>query len=88
MPPSLTTYAITRRRRAARPKPAQSAGLPSPAARQPYWPSLAAAVPDALPLPILRLLASAMECQTGTATDQAADDDILFQAVAVSDSRT
>ena len=53
MPFSLTTYAITRRRYAAQPKAVQSADLPSPAAPQPYWPSLAAAVPDALPLPTL-----------------------------------
>ncbi len=38
--------------------------------------------------PHFLLLAGAVECQTGTARDQAADDDVLFQAVPVSDSRT
>jgi hypothetical protein len=51
---------------AVQPEPQHSAGLPSPAVRQPCWPSPAAAVPGALP-PHVVLLAGAVECQAGTA---------------------
>ena len=61
---SLSTQTITRRRRAAQPKLKQLAGLPSLAARRPYRPSLAAAVPGALPLPTLPSL-----CERGGMPD-------------------
>lgn len=70
VPFSLTTYAITPRFRAAQPKPTQSSGLLSPKARQPYWTSLATAVPNALRFPHSTRLGEysilpVSECQAG-----------------------
>jgi len=48
--PAKAEARITRRRRDAPPEQ-PAADLPSPAVRQPYWPSPAAAAPGALPLP-------------------------------------
>ncbi len=46
-----------------------------PAARQPHWPSPAAALLGALPLPTL----PSVECQIGNAENQAVDDNVLSQ---------